>query len=160
MKTPLRRTIHWIMGRTGDLPLMPQHFVSGVLIPMEMTSKCSKLCCQTTCLWLVVSLEFWTFWRHFWDREEYRPWLVPQSSGRTRREQRVIARDAWARVRYRTWSSVVSLFVICFFLFVRGIYRGSDPLEHTSSHFAAFFLTAIVMVFAAYVVYHNRQKVW
>lgn len=40
-----------------------------------------------------------------------------------------------------------------------GIYRGSDPLEHTSSHFAAFFLTAIVMVFAAYVVYHNRQKI-
>ena len=65
----------------------------------------------------------------------------------------------WARVRYRTWNSVVSLFIISFFLFVRGIYRGSDPLEHTSSHFAAFFLTAIVMVFAAYVVYHNRQKV-
>ncbi|KAL9984321.1 hypothetical protein ACROYT_G006599 [Oculina patagonica] len=39
------------------------------------------------------------------------------------------------------------------------VYRGSDPYEHTSSHFAAFFLTAIVMVFAAYVVYHNRQKI-
>lgn len=33
------------------------------------------------------------------------------------------------------------------------------PYEHTSSHFAAFFLTSIVMVFAAYVVYHNRQKI-
>ena len=51
------------------------------------------------------------------------------------------------------------LFIMFAFLFVSGIYRGSDPLEHTSSHFAAFFLTAIVMVFAAYVVYHNRQKV-
>lgn len=51
------------------------------------------------------------------------------------------------------------LFIMLVFLLVSDIYRGSDPLEHTSSHFAAFFLTAIVMVFAAYVVYHNRQKV-
>ena len=48
----------------------------------------------------------------------------------------------------------------CLFCYsLSGIYRGTDPLEHTSSHFAAFFLTSIVMVFAAYVIYHNRQKV-
>ena len=38
-------------------------------------------------------------------------------------------------------------------------FSAAYPYEHTSSHFAAFFLTSIVMVFAAYVVYHNRQKV-
>ncbi|XP_027049839.1 trans-Golgi network integral membrane protein 2-like isoform X2 [Pocillopora damicornis] len=41
----------------------------------------------------------------------------------------------------------------------KGIYRGSDSYEHRSSHFAAYFLTSIVMVFAAYALYHNRQKI-
>ena len=43
--------------------------------------------------------------------------------------------------------------------FCSGVYGDSDSYEHTSSHFAGFFLTSIVMVFAVYAVYHNRQKV-
>ncbi|KAL9984316.1 hypothetical protein ACROYT_G006592 [Oculina patagonica] len=39
------------------------------------------------------------------------------------------------------------------------VYRRPDPYEHTTSHFAAFFLTSIVLIFAAYVLYHNRQKI-
>ena len=46
-----------------------------------------------------------------------------------------------------------------FFFFCSGMYGDSDSYEHTSSHFAGFFLTSIVMVFAVYAVYHNRQKV-
>ena len=45
------------------------------------------------------------------------------------------------------------------FFFCSGVYGDSDSYEHTSSHFAGFFLTSIVMVFAVYAVYHNRQKV-
>jgi len=47
-------------------------------------------------------------------------------------------------------------FVVSLIIF---FFSAAYPYEHTSSHFAAFFLTSIVMVFAAYVVYHNRQKV-
>ena len=50
-------------------------------------------------------------------------------------------------------------FTAAFFFGLNSVYRGSDPYEHTSSHFAAYFLTSIVMVFAAYALYHNRQKV-
>ena len=43
--------------------------------------------------------------------------------------------------------------------FCSGVYDDSDAYEHTLIHFAGFFLTSIVMVFAVYAVYHNRQKV-
>ena len=49
---------------------------SYVLCTTEMTSKCSKLCSETTRLWLVIPLKFWTFWRHFYGRLEYRPWKI------------------------------------------------------------------------------------
>ena len=41
-----------------------------------MTSKCSKLCHETTHLRLVVPLEFGTYWSHLYGRKEHRPWKI------------------------------------------------------------------------------------
>ena len=41
-----------------------------------MTSKCLKLCSETTRLWLVVLLEFWTFWCHFHGHQDFRHHLL------------------------------------------------------------------------------------
>ena len=42
--------------------------LSVLLSTIEMMSKCSKLCSETTCLWLFAPLEFWLFWCHFYGR--------------------------------------------------------------------------------------------
>ena len=39
--------------------------LSVLLSIIEMTSKCSKLCNETTCLRLLAPLDFWLFWCHF-----------------------------------------------------------------------------------------------
>ena len=42
--------------------------LSVLLSTIEMMSKCSKLCSETTCLWLFAPLGFWLFWCHFYGR--------------------------------------------------------------------------------------------
>ena len=43
---------------------------------IELTSKCLKRWSENTRLRLLVPLEFWTFWRDFYGRYEYRSWKI------------------------------------------------------------------------------------
>ena len=43
---------------------------------IELTSKCLKRWSENTHLRLVVPLEFWTFWRDFYGRYEYRSYKI------------------------------------------------------------------------------------
>ena len=65
-------TFWWEMS-TGMNFKNYQHYVKKksttvLLSTIEMMSKCSKLCSETTCLWLFAPLGFWLFCCHFYGQ--------------------------------------------------------------------------------------------
>ena len=66
----------WTSKTVSVITVESNNFPRPILLSIiEMTSKCSQPCCETTHLWLVPP-KFWTFWCHFFGQEKYRSWEI------------------------------------------------------------------------------------